>query len=144
MKKLIVSSILSCIALPAFAGTANIPAWYTDSIGRSCFTVSNTSAVPADVTVHLYNYNGEEYTANISDLHYMAALGEAYTLPALATSHFCTIPNSESALEGFGTIEAHTASGYQGQVKIVANGYYFRPNDGLFNVSIPINGGNPF
>lgn len=142
-EKIIISSILSCIALPAFAGTANITGWYADaspSVGHSCFTVSNTSGVPADVTVHLYNQNGEEYTEKLSSTIYITAVGETYTLPALATSRFCTPPTSQGGL-GFGTIEAHAASGYQGQVKVVANGWY---HNNAVGFSIPVNNGQPF
>lgn len=133
---------LFALSTSVFAGTADIPNWQVDTAGYSCFRISNTSNVEAKINVHLYTQGGTEFFGGISDAIYISALGQEYSLPAMATSRFCV--NKGPVNVGFGSIEAKAADGYPGKARIVAHGIYHTFSAPYVSYTIPIHNGMPF
>ncbi|WDE07714.1 hypothetical protein SG34_012930 [Thalassomonas viridans] len=142
MKK-IIFALVSLTSLNLFAGTANINNWQIDPGGYSCFRVSNTSNVSADVTVTLYKENGQAYTGAIEADSIISSLNEPFTLPAQNTAYFCVSRISGVEL-GYGVIEGKASSPNTGQVQLLASGHYVALTSSRFSYQISINGGLPF
>lgn len=141
MKKLL--SVLCLASSAAFAGTADIPNWQTSPYEYSCFRVSNTSNVDAEVTVKFYDQNGTLYSGPIIDKVFIAALNTPFVVPPQGTGRFCL--NMTSSLNiGYGTIEAHAAAPSTGQVRMIAQGFYQVVASDRMSYAIQINNGMPF
>lgn len=143
MKKLLLT-LSTLLSFNAFSGTAIINNWQVDPSGFSCFRVSNTSNVNADVKFTLYKGDGQEYTGALRATSLISSLNTPFVVPPKNTAYFCleTISGVEV---GYGVIEGKASAPHTGEVKLVAHGQYAEVlSNTRFGYTIDINGGQPF
>lgn len=145
-KAFIAAGLLSGLfSLGAQAGTAIIPAYYVwDGGGQSCYKMSNVSASSAVVNIKMFDRTGEPFSGKLASTYIISALDTPFTLDPRKTAMFCIITGG-NADPGYGVIEGQPSDASQGQVSLVANGYYANNTPNYAQAfSIVINGGMPF
>ncbi len=147
MKKAFIAAGLLCslFSLAAQAGTAIIPAYYIwDGGGQSCFKISNASASSAVVSVKMFDKTGEPYAGKLISTYIISSLDTPFTLEPRRTATFC-MNSGGNASPGYGVIEGQPSDSSQGQISLVASGYYGNNTPNYAQAfSIVINGGMPF
>ncbi|MHA7000278.1 hypothetical protein [Aeromonas schubertii] len=147
MKKTIAiaASFIGALSFNSYAGTGVIPSYHIwDGGGKSCFKVSNISSNSAIVTIKMFDKTGEYFSGTVASNYIIPALDTPFTLEARKTAFFCMTSGEKNA-PGYGIIEGQPLDASQGQISLVASGYYTNNAQNYAQAfSIVINGGMPF
>lgn len=147
MKKALIAASLLCsvFSISAHAGTAIIPTYHVwDGGGQSCFKISNVSASSAVVSVKMFDKTGESYSGKLISTYIISSLDTPFTLEPRRTATFC-LNSGGNASPVYGVIEGQPSDASQGQVSLVASGYYGNNKPNYTQAfSIVVNGGMPF
>ncbi|MFM5171044.1 hypothetical protein ACEUBH_07250 [Aeromonas veronii] len=147
MKKAFIAASLLCslFSISVHAGTAIIPTYHVwDGGGKSCFKISNVSASSAVVSVKMFDRTGEAYSGKLASTYIISSLDTPFTLEPRRTAFFCMTSGGNDS-PGYGVIEGLPSDSSQGQISLIASGYYGNNTPNYAQAfSIMINGGMPF